>query len=47
MCEASRQLAKARHLLELMRGTGIYNIPELLHHLNPQHCEHEQDKDNR
>ena len=47
MCEAAQQLARARHQLELMRGTGRYDIPELLHHLNPQHCEHEQDKDNR
>ena len=47
MCEAARQLAKARYALDQMRGTGRYDIPELLHHLNPQHCEHEQDKDNR
>lgn len=48
MCDAARQLAKARHLLELMRGTGRYDIPELLHHLTLEHhCEHEQDKDNR
>ncbi|QDF19557.1 hypothetical protein PP353_gp47 [Arthrobacter phage Kumotta] len=46
MCDAARQLAKARHLLELMRGNGVYDIPQLLNHLNPQHCEHEQDKDN-
>lgn len=43
MCEASRQLAKARYLLDQMRGNGVYDIPELLHQLTLQHCEHEQD----
>lgn len=44
MCDAARQLAKARHLLELMRGNGVYDIPQLQQTLN-HNCEHEQDKD--
>jgi hypothetical protein len=41
MCEAAQQLARARHLLDLMRGNGIYNIPQLVATLTQKPCEHE------
>jgi len=44
MCEAAQQLARARHQLELMRGNGIYDIPQLQQTLN-HNCEHEQDNE--
>lgn len=41
MCDAERQLAKARHLLELMRGDGVYDIPKLRQALTQQPCQHQ------
>ena len=45
MCEAAQQLARARHQLELMRGNGVYDIPQLARTLNHQPCEHETRSD--
>ena len=43
MCEAQRQLSRARFALDQMRGTGRYDIPELLDHLTLEHhCEHQE-----
>jgi hypothetical protein len=42
MCEANETLQKARYALDLMVGTGIYDIGKLKHLLN-QECEHGSD----
>jgi len=45
MCDASRQLAKARHLLDLMRGNGVYDIPQLAQALTQPECQHQTRSD--
>jgi hypothetical protein len=39
MCEANETLQKARYALDLMVGTGVYDIGKLKHLLS-QECEH-------
>lgn len=45
MCEAAQQLARARHQLELMRGNGVYDIPQLVRTLSTPPCEHQTRSD--
>lgn len=45
MCEAAQQLARARHQLELMRGNGIYDIPQLAQTLTQPECQHQDRSD--
>lgn len=43
MCEANETLAKARYALDLMTGTGVYDIGRLKQILNAQCERHQED----
>jgi hypothetical protein len=44
MCEANETLQKARYALDLMVGTGIYDIGKLRHLLGAN-CENHQENE--